>query len=142
MITKRFGVRGVVLSLWGLPWVFYGIAVLISKNERFSRPGPGAALQFMDNPAWGWMWIVVGAYAIVSTILRKYSYKWFDEVAYGLLICPPVVWSASYLISWFEYTVSGGALGQRTAYLGFIIFTNFIIMVGYLTRHLREADAE
>lgn len=138
-MTKRFGVRGVILFLFGFPWIIYGIGVLISKVDRFSRDGPGGPIEFMDNHNWGWFWIAVGIYGIASMFLRYRSEKWFDEYAYAFLSLPPAAWTISYAISALSHLIDPFN-GRDTAYLGVAIFGNFLIMILYLARHVTQHE--
>lgn len=140
-MTKRFGVRGVVLMLFGFPWFMYGIGILNSDQDRFSQLGPNGPMQFMDEPAWGWLWVASGVFAVVAMFLRN-KYTHLDELAYGFLVIPPALWTISYLISFILFEYTHGVFGQGKTYLGFTIFADFLIILLYLSRHLKDVALE
>ena len=142
-ITRRFGERGVVLGLFAIPFVIIGISILIDPIERFSRPGPGGPIEFMDSPTWGWLWIAVGIASLIIMIFKplvKVRQFRLDEIGYGLLVVPLSLWAASYLISFLSFALFDGDLGRDRAYLGLVVYGNFLILILYLARNLRNTE--
>src|SRR5690349_13612432 len=93
--TSRFGRRTLILLHCGSVWILTGWAVLAVPVERFSRPGPGGALQVLDSPNWGVMWVTGGILAIANAIFRKF-WNGRDVLGFLGLITPPSVWLLCY----------------------------------------------
>lgn len=138
-MTKRFGARGVVLTLFGIPWIMYGLAVLLSVGARFSNDPVGGSLHFMDRPYWGWLWIGSGVFAIFAMFTSK-NYPILQSLAYGFFAVPISLWTLCYLASWMLFETTNGEMGRDRAYLGACIFGNFLILVLYLARQLRDVE--
>ena len=144
-ITSKFGERGVVLGLFALPFVIIGISILIDPAERFSRPGPGGPIEFMDSPLWGWLWIAVGIASLIIMLVRpliknRPRHFTIDEIGYGLLVIPLALWTVSYGISFVSFLVFEGEMGRDRTYLGSVVYGNFLILVLYLARNLKNTE--
>src|SRR4029078_2656332 len=71
------GTRGVVLLVIGTIWLFLGTGLLVKPMERFSRPGSGGVLDFLDKGPGIYilssMWIVGGVLALVAATSEEYT---------------------------------------------------------------------
>lgn len=132
MITRRFGERGVVLGLFAIPFIAIGANILLDPIERFSKAGSGGP---MDSPLWGWAWIGVGISALIVVLIGP---QINNVYGYSLLASILALWTASYCVSAVLYLLFDGESGKRTAYLGIIIYGNFLVLVLYLARHLKN----
>lgn len=129
--TNRFGRRKLVLVHCGSVWLLTGWAVMVDPIERFSRPGPGAELQFLDSPHWGVMWIAGGIFAFVNAIVRKHI-DGRDVFGYAGIVTPPFVWLIFYLWSAALHLFSRGELGNSRAPLGALtwyLISAFVLIV-------------
>lgn len=119
-LVRRLGRRGVCLVLLGIIWTAIGASTLLSPlHDRFSAPGPGDALEWMDGPWVGGLWGAAGLVALVVGLTHdRRRIAAHDAVGFNALITPPVAsalfygWSAI-LLPWGE--------GNHRAPLGFAV---------------------
>lgn len=117
------GRRGAILVLFGFAYMMIGFGFATTLMDRFSRPGPGGPLEFMDTtPFPGIFWIICGAVALANGIVRR---RWHNEDAlgYAALTMPPTLWTAAYLWSFISWVYSQLAhwpeeYGRQTGYIG------------------------
>lgn len=127
----RLGRRTLVLLHCGSVWLITGWAVLAAPTDRFSRPGPGGALQLLDSPQWGLMWVAGGILAITNAILRKF-WNGRDVVGFLGLTTPPFVWLLGYAWSAAAYVSTRGDYGNPRAGLGLLtwyLVSAFVLIV-------------
>jgi hypothetical protein len=129
--TARFGRRTLVLLHCGTVWLLLGWAIYAVPVDRFSNPGPGGALDALDDPRWGFMWIVGGILAILNAPLRR---RWHGRDVPGFLglTTPPVVWLIGYIWSAITYVVTHGEYGNSRAGLGLVtwyLVSVFVLIV-------------
>lgn len=102
------GRRGLILILCGVAWMVIGTMFTLDNIERFSRPGPGGPLQFLDSDPWpGLVWVICGSVAgAVGTIRRRFGGE--DAFGFAALVAPCVLWFMGYLWSYilFLYTTT------------------------------------
>lgn len=122
--TTRFGRRTLILLSGGGCWLLNGWAIYNIPIERFSRPGPGGALEFMDTPWPGVMWMTGGILAIGNAVLRRRLHG-RDVVGFLGLVTPPIVWWMAYLWSSALYLLTGPEhwAGNPRAAVGLITWT-------------------
>jgi hypothetical protein len=123
-------------------WITLGLGFLGNDQERFSRPGPGDPLQFLDDtPLMCASWLVAGVVALVNGIIRRWIR---DEDAFGFaaLMLPPASWATAYGWSYATYLFSGGALGRPSAAIGCAVMAAFATFLLLVARWPDPADAE
>jgi hypothetical protein len=75
----------------------FGFATI--RMDRFSKPGPGGPLEFMDTIPWpGVFWIVCGIIATANGLIRR-KIDNEDAIGYAALVMPPSLWVVAYLWS-------------------------------------------
>jgi hypothetical protein len=107
-VRDRIGRRGLLLSLLGILYILYGLGNEIGDSY----------------------WIYVGAVALIASAFRP---RWVavDEVAYGLLIAPPLFLSLNFLVSWVQYN-------DPDSYRKFIINSTLVALVLYCARNMTD----
>jgi hypothetical protein len=106
---RPLGRRCVILFLLGLAWLLTGIGLATIHTERFSRPGEGGPLDFLDTtPLVGLVWVVGGLLGIIGGLIRP----WHRDDGYGFLglSVPPFIYMLCYLWS-FGAAVWSAAIG-------------------------------
>ena len=135
--VDKLGARGVLLVLMGTPWVLIGTGFLIVQMERFSRPGPGGPLQFMDDGPWGGlMWILGGAIAIGSALIRKRTHE--DGFGFIGLTIPAFIWGACYFWSFIANVASEGELGRPNTWIAGTIYWSVTLLITFLSKRLKD----
>jgi bacteriorhodopsin len=125
-MKRRLGERRVILGLLGVPFIAFGIAILKNDQEApFST-----TVQEMANSLWGWLWIIVGAYALIA-MLSSSRKKVIEEVGYGLLIMPPILWATAYLVTLLTNV-------DFYIFVGFLVTTTIVVLILYLARYMRN----
>jgi len=119
--TAHLGRRGLSLILFGILWTLVGVGILGGPSDRFSRPGPGGTLEFMDSANWAWMWIGFGALSVISGFLRR-RVRLLDEWGFNSLLIPAWVWTLTYGWSAVTYIVTMGEYGQGRAWVGCVVY--------------------
>lgn len=130
MVHARSVVRRLVLSpkarvmaLGGIAWIVIGLGFLAMPMERFSRPGPGGPLQFLDDWAiFPVLWIVGGAIAFVMSFLRRNIPIRADQVGFVSLAAPPFMWSAAYFWSYYLHIITAGGIGRPEAWRPGVVY--------------------
>lgn len=137
---RLVGTRGVVLLLLGIMWIILGTGFLVSPMERFSRPGSGGILDFLNRGPgiyiFASMWIVGGIFAIAAAAQRPKTCE--DGWGFVGLILPPLLWGAGYWWSWFINVFSGGEYGRENTYLAGLIYGAFTLLLMFLSKHLPD----
>jgi hypothetical protein len=127
-MLHRVGRRGAILILIGAIWVVFGTTMLGDQIDRFSRPGPGGALQFLDMAWTGAMWLIGGAVAFVVGILHdRERVGTHDAVGFNALALPPMLFVFFY--AWSAALNLVGPDGNPRAWLGMIIQTAVVTML-------------
>ncbi|GAA3384524.1 hypothetical protein [Streptomyces racemochromogenes] len=96
ILRVKLGRRGAILSCYGLVWILYGYAQLITPQP--DQRGLGLLLRLMPLEAWGWCWIVAGITALASA----WAPPGRDAAAFYALPLVVVPWMASYLVAWLD----------------------------------------
>lgn len=139
MITK-VGTRGVLLLILGFMWTVLGTGFLINPMERFSKPGPGGTLDFLDKGPgvyiFASMWIVGGAIAIVIAFQRPITCR--DDIGFNGVCLPPFLWGAGYWWSWVLHQLSSGEFGRPNTYVAGLVYWTITLLVMFLSRHLTD----
>ena len=139
-LIYRFGPRGVCLLIFGFMWVMIGIAFIINPMERFSKPGPGGALDFLDKGPgvyiFASMWIVGGVAAFITAFLRPVTCK--DDVGFNGAALPPFFWGAGYWWSFFIHNAVSLDYGRSAAYVAGLLYWTLTLLVVFLSRHLSD----
>lgn len=139
-IGRYLGRRGGILVLFGLAWTLMGFGFATVHVDRFSRPGPGGPLEFMDStPYPGIVWIICGVIAILSGLLRR-KRRNEDAIGYAALILPPLGWFFAYVISWVISMVSGGVYGLPHNWIGSIVYTIIVISILVISHWRDDLD--
>jgi hypothetical protein len=139
-MIKWIGTRGTILLYFGFMWATLGVSFLLNPTERFSRPGPGGALDFVDKGPGVYilssMWLVGGLVAVGCAIRRPYTCE--DGVGFNGLALPPFFWAASYWWSFAIHIISGGEFGRERTYIGGLLYTAITLSMIFLSRHLQD----
>lgn len=93
-LTRALGRRGAILLCYGAVWALYGYAQVVSPppDQRGLQP----LLELISLTAWGWLWVVAGAVAMVSAWLPQ-GVDWVAYPALQLVVLP---WMGCYLMTW------------------------------------------
>lgn len=119
--------RRIILGLLGTPFIILGIAIL-KQGEPPIQLAP--SVEVIANSLFGWLWITAGAFAIIAMIASE-TRAVVEEIGYGLLIIPPIVWMSAYLIT----LIYGGGFFIFT---GFLTATTIVVLILYLARYMRN----
>jgi hypothetical protein len=148
-VLRWLGRRGLILLLCGTAWFAIGSIFTRDHVERFSRPGPGGPLQFLDNSPWpGVFWMCCGLMAIVVGATRR---KFDGEDAYGwaAIVAPVLLWTMGYGWSYalFVYTryfdrAPEHAAGRPNSGVGFIVYLMITLFLFIVARWPDPIDAE
>lgn len=131
-LTRRFGRRAVLLWALGAPWALIGYGFVAIPAERFSRPGPGGALEFLDSGWLGWVWIVGGLTAVLCGVARGWTHR--DDWGFISLSVPPFLWSAAYAWSWGANVVTSGESGRASSWIACVVFAAILFLTLFLAR--------
>lgn len=133
----KYGTRGVLLWHLAIPWFFVGIGFMLNPIERFSRPGPGGPLEFMDRGPWlGLIWIIGGLCGFVSSFLRVRTRD--DTLGFNGVTLPPFIMGLCYFWSWGTNQVTDGEIGRPSAWLGFLVYMSVAMLLVFLARNLKD----
>lgn len=133
-LLRVVGRRGLILVMIGVIWWVVGIYQLIEPIERFSEPGPGGLLQFMDDRWTGWVWIAAGALAVwVGARHRRGTRDPWEPTGYAALVLPVAASMFFYIWSALLYAIGYG--GNARAVPGMCInavtVTLLLIIAGW-----------
>jgi hypothetical protein len=95
-LQKLLGRRGAILTCYGLVWLLYGYAQLVTP--QVDQRGLTMLLQLMPLDAWAWAWIAAGFVALVCA----WAPPGRDAPAFLSLVLIVVPWTATYLVSWLS----------------------------------------
>jgi len=110
---------------------------LLIPMERFSRPGPGGPLEFLDRGPWiGFLWIGGGICAVVSSFLRVKTHD--DSLGYNGVSIPPFVMGTCYFWSWISNRVTGGELGRPNSWIASLLYLSLAMLLVFLARNLKD----
>ena len=137
VVSTRTAMRRLVLSpkartmaLGGIAWIVIGLGFVSVPVERFSRPGPGGPLQFLDDwPIFAILWIVGGSIAVVMSFLRRKLPARADQIGFLSLATPSFVWSASYFWSYYLHIITSGGIGRADSWRPGVVY---MVAVGLL----------
>jgi len=118
--------RRTILGLLGLPFVLFGLGNLRTNEHLEVAPD----VEFIANHVLGWVWIIVGLYAVVAMFHRG-TKTIIEEIGYGLLFIPPFAWMAVCIVTLF-YS------GSFFIYSGFITAATLVILILYLARYMKN----
>ena len=139
-LIRLVGTRGVVLLLFGIMWVILGISFVTHPMERFSKPGSGGVLDFLDKGPgvyiFSTMWLVGGVVALAAVIQRPRT----CEDGWGFIgaLLPPLLWGAGYWWSWIIYTLSGGQSGREGTYIAGLVYGTITFLLMFLSKNLPD----
>lgn len=127
-LRRQFGRRGSALVLIGTLWTLLGAGFALIPTERFSRPGQGGVLQFMDTQPWGAViWVIGGVLAVLCGLTRKIRHR--DDWGFNGLVLPVFIWMLAYLISFLANIGSNGAYGRASGILGALVFAGLGLLL-------------
>lgn len=139
-LIRLVGTRGICLLLLGVLWLILGLAFITNPVERFSQPGPGGILDFLDRGPgvyiFAAMWLAGGITAIVVAFQRPVTCK--DDIGFNGAALPPFFWGAGYWWSFAIYSVSDGEFGRPNTYLAGLLYWTLVILIVFLSRHLSD----
>lgn len=137
-LIYKVGTRGICLLLLGFMWLMLGFLFLLNPVERFSKPGPGGVLDFLDRGLgvyiFASMWVVGGVTALIVALQRPFTCK--DDLGFNGVALPPFFWGAGYWWSFFVNTISDGEFGRPNTELAGILYWSFTLLIMFLSRHL------
>ena len=136
----KVGTRGVCLLILGFVWSILGFGFTVTRMERFSKPGPGGILDFLDRGVGVYvlslMWLIGGLAAVIVAIQRPITCR--DDIGFNGLALPPFIWGSAYWWSFFLNQLSDGTLGRPNTYIAALIYWSITILVMFLARHLSD----
>ena len=96
MVPKRLlqcvnGKRGGALLIAGAGWLAIGLSYTIGPVTRSRIRGFAWLPEWLDSTELGWLWIVSAVIAIGSAVIGA---KKLENIAFGALMMPPVLWAA------------------------------------------------
>jgi len=149
IVLRWLGRRGLILLITGIAWVAIGSIVARDDVERFSRPGPGGALQFLDDNPWpGVFWMCCGAMAITVGCTRR-RFDGEDAWGWAAIVAPVLLWALAYAWSYGLYvytqyidTVPDHTSGRPGAGVGFIVYLMITLFLLIVARWPDPIDAE
>jgi hypothetical protein len=97
-MLRRILRREIFLALWGAGWITYGVSLLTQPPSDLR--GLKLIVQVAPLCAWAWFWIPAGLITIAGAVLRRRHRVW-DDIGFIAAAVPPLLWSVSYIISWF-----------------------------------------
>lgn len=137
---KLVGTRGSLLLILGTIWIIIGIGFLVNPTERFSRPGPGGYLDFLDEGpgvyVFSSMWVVGGTVAIVIAFYRTITCE--DDLGFNGVGLPPLLWGFGYWWSWIVHFLFDGEFGRSNAYIGGLLYSTISILIIFLSHHIQD----
>ena len=139
-VIRWVGTRGALLFILGFIWLFIGYGYLTNPIERFSKPGPGGALDFLDEGPgvyiFSSLWVIGGAVAIVTAFIRPKTCQ--DDIGFNGVGLPPLVWGLGYWWSWIIHMLFDGEVGRASAYIGGFLHITINILIVFLSHHLPD----
>lgn len=128
-LVRRLGRRGACLLLLAIVYIVSGLSIIIAPGmDRFSRPGPGGTLQFMDGGWLGYMWLVCGTVAAaIGAAHDRRRVAQHDALGFNALIIPAAMHAFFFAWSAVMFLVSGGVEGNSRAVTG--LTTNVVVVV-------------
>lgn len=140
LMIRKFGTRGLCLLILGVLWSILGALFTVAPMERFSKPGPGGILDFLDRGPgiyiFASMWIVGGVVALVTAFQRPLTCR--DDMGFNGVVLPPFLWGLGYWWSFFVYTFSGGEYGREGTFLAGMLYWDLALLIIFLSRHLSD----
>lgn len=137
-LIRKVGTRGICLLILGSMWLMLGFLFVSNPVKRFSKPGPGGILDFLDaGPGvyvFASMWIVGGATAVITAFQRPITCR--DDLGFNGVGLPPFLWGAGYWWSFLINTLSDGEFGRPNTQLAGLLYWTFALLVMFLSRHL------
>lgn len=91
---RRLGWRGTALLACGIPWMVYGLGLLIAPRPGLLRAASVLTAR-VGLHCWGVIWMVCGVLACVAAVRRRGKDQWGFAFAAG----PPLVWALAYLVA-------------------------------------------
>lgn len=127
---RMLGRRGLLLLLFGLLWICYGVAIVaVDLPPRFSDVH-FPVLSMLDGFWAGLLWMLAGISAVVTAFARK-SFKGKDSLGFNSLLIPPVVWVLGYswsIVLWL-CTEQYGKPSGWVALVVWLIVCAFVMLV-------------
>jgi hypothetical protein len=124
-LWRRLSWRGLALATSGISWICYGLSITVQPRYGTVR-GISILLDLMCMTAWGWLWIIAGAVALVYALVRPGR----DLVGVAAAMGPPLLWAAAYAL--------GAASGRSAVAWGSVApwasHAVLIAVVAHLTR--------
>lgn len=140
VVIRKVGTRGSLLLILGTIWVILGMGFLMFPMERFSRPGPGGPLDFLDEGPgvhiFSSMWILGGVIAFYTAFRRSRTCE--DDLGFNGVALPPFLWSMGYWWSWIIHLVFDGEVGRANTYIAALIYSTLTVLIVFLSHHLQD----
>ncbi|MER6778509.1 MULTISPECIES: hypothetical protein [unclassified Streptomyces] len=121
-LRRRLGRRGAILTSYGLVWLLYGYAQLVTP--QVDQRGLALLLRLMPLDAWAWCWIAAGAVALVCA----WAPPGRDAAAFLALVLIVVPWTATYLVAWLA---GGYPRGWVAAAVWAVITVPVLVVAGW-----------
>lgn len=128
IVVRKLGRRGLILVLIGIIWILVGVNIYQFPIERFSRPGPGGVLEFMEKPYIGLLWAIAGIIAVATGILhylQRVAER--DAIGYNALLTPALVWTLCFFWSWAAYLFGAG--GNERSLAGLLAWATISLFI-------------
>lgn len=91
---RRLGWRGTALLACGVPWIVYGLGLMLAPRPGLLRAASVLTAQ-LGLHCWGVIWMMCGLLACVAALLQRGQDQWGFAFAAG----PPLVWALAYLVA-------------------------------------------
>jgi len=139
-LIVKVGTRGVCLLILGFMWATLGAGFLLNPMERFSKPGHGGVLDFLDDGPgvfiFSSMWIFGGIVAIIVAFQRPITCR--DDVGFNGVALPPFLWGAGYWWSYLLNQLSDGEFGRPNTYVAGMVYWSITLLIMFLSRNLSD----
>lgn len=118
-----------------------GVDYLRHPMERFSKPGPGGILDFLDKGPGVYIissvWLVGGLAAVIVALQRPKTCQ--DGLGFTAIALPPFLWAMSYWWALIIFALSGGVFGRDNEAYGQAIRLSVVtLLIMFLSRNLHD----
>jgi hypothetical protein len=91
---RRLGWRGTALLACGIPWIVYGLGLMVAPRPGLLRAASVLTAQ-LGLHCWGVIWMTCGLLSCVAALLRRGQDQW----GFAFAAAPPLVWGLAYLVA-------------------------------------------
>jgi hypothetical protein len=118
-----------------------GVDYLRHPMERFSKPGPGGILDFLDKGLgvyiFSSLWLIGGLAGVITALLRPKTCE--DGLGFAAIALPPFLWAMGYWWAVIIFAISGGVYGRDSDTYGQAIRLSVVtLLIMFLSRNLQD----